>query len=587
MSSTVLPTSVFMMLNGANDGLFFTWNEESPCLHALGHAAALSLGADADWTALGVRLYNQQGRIVQDVADVVASRGILHVLLEFQVWTWPGIAVGHVTIVNDDGQGPEIALTTLSLSPKVLSVNGFFTEVEADAILSQGQPHLHRSLIDDNGVRGISATRTSNTAFLRPSLLTLELQVRTAKLARLPSPSFVERTQLVRYGPGEFYKRHLDTFDNKEILPRAFSAYNYSDFEAWTEWAAAVIDAAQASAAEHGTPTVVPAICHKGQPWYPNASSSEFIHSVLHAFWTFANTTNFFESRFDQAWDDWLAYNLGVNASGLMHVLLESKGHYLPLIVRVWEDRAGNAPALRYTFPKRRPPHGISQWYRWVRKTKEAISALGQAAPNHLQPHSALYPKFDTAFETTVLELWRRGTGGPYLPATSLPRERLHWMDQHRGHRNVLLKLVQDLGIHLVQQLIYTWEEKVQFGPVAGYLMPPFVPFVPPQRYATLFLYLNTVDKGGETVFPHARTDAHVSRSYNSTTMPECAEGMAVLPTALHAVLFYVQTPTMEVDPMARHGGCPPLDGNIKWGANQFMWNADAEEGAVMWLDST
>ncbi|RHY31924.1 hypothetical protein DYB32_003031 [Aphanomyces invadans] len=388
MSSTVLPTSVFMMLNGANDGLFFTWNEESPCLHALGHAAALSLGADADWTALGVRLYNQQGRIVQDVADVVASRGILHVLLEFQVWTWPGIAVGHVTIVNDDGQGPEIALTTLSLSPKVLSVNGFFTEVEADAILSQGQPHLHRSLIDDNG-----------------------------------------------------------------------------------------------------------------------------------------------------AWDDWLAYNLGVNASGLMHVLLESKGHYLPLIVRVWEDRAGNAPALRYTFPKRRPPHGISQWYRWVRKTKEAISALGQAAPNHLQPHSALYPKFDTAFETT--------------------------------------------------QLIYTWEEKVQFGPVAGYLMPPFVPFVPPQRYATLFLYLNTVDKGGETVFPHARTDAHVSRSYNSTTMPECAEGMAVLPTALHAVLFYVQTPTMEVDPMARHGGCPPLDGNIKWGANQFMWNADAEEGAVMWLDST
>ncbi|RHY84395.1 hypothetical protein DYB26_009894, partial [Aphanomyces astaci] len=147
---------VFMLLNGANDGLHFTWHDG--CLHAVGHMAAVALGADADWVSLGIRLYNQQGHIVQDAADVRASGGILHVLLEFQVWVWPGIAVGHTTTIQCDHpvsecEHPPITLTTLSLSPKVFGVSGFVSQDDADAILSQGQPHLDRSRIDDKGVR--------------------------------------------------------------------------------------------------------------------------------------------------------------------------------------------------------------------------------------------------------------------------------------------------------------------------------------------------------------------------------------------------------------------------------------------------
>ncbi|RHY63364.1 hypothetical protein DYB30_004153 [Aphanomyces astaci] len=334
---------VFMLLNGANDGLHFTWHDG--CLHAVGHMAAVALGADADWVSLGIRLYNQQGHIVQDAADVRASGGILHVLLEFQVWVWPGIAVGHTTTIQCDHpvsecEHPPITLTTLSLSPKVFGVSGFVSQDDADAILSQGQPHLDRSRIDDKGVRA-------------------------AKLARLPSPSFAERTQLVRYAPGE---------------------------------------------------------------------------------------------------------------------------------------------------------------YRWVRNTKETIASLSQAAPELIQPYGDLYPKFNTAFETKVLTLLRVriATGGG---TNVLSNDWLAWLDENNGRRNVLL----------------------------------------------------------QTSFPFATSSHAVNRS----TMAECNQGLAVPPVALQAALFYVQTPTMEVDEMASHGGCPPRGDNVKWGANQFMWNADAEEGAAVWLDST
>ncbi|RHX99082.1 hypothetical protein DYB25_004152 [Aphanomyces astaci] len=386
MTSPVPPTMVFMLLNGANDGLHFTWHDG--CLHAVGHMAAVALGADADWVSLGIRLYNQQGHIVQDAADVRASGGILHVLLEFQVWVWPGIAVGHTTTIQCDHpvsecEHPPITLTTLSLSPKVFGVSGFVSQDDADAILSQGQPHLDRSRIDDKGVRA-------------------------AKLARLPSPSFAERTQLVRYAPGE---------------------------------------------------------------------------------------------------------------------------------------------------------------YRWVRNTKETIASLSQAAPELIQPYGDLYPKFNTAFETKVLTLLRVriATGGV---TNVLSNDWLAWLDENNGRRNVLLQ---------------SWELQVQFAPVTGYTLPLYVPHIPPQRFATLFVYVNSVDAGGETSFPFATSSHAVNRS----TMAECNQGLAVPPVALQAALFYVQTPTMEVDEMASHGGCPPRGDNVKWGANQFMWNADAEEGAAVWLDST
>ncbi|KAH9114603.1 hypothetical protein AeMF1_011310 [Aphanomyces euteiches] len=557
---------IFVMLNGENSGLFFSWSGDASCLHALGHESALALGGDADWVALGVRLYTQLGDVIEDVPDLHASNHIIHALLEFQMWMWPGIAIGHETVL-DNG----VKLTTNSLSPKVFDVSGFFTQEEAEAIIAQGEPHLVRSKVDQKGERGVSASRTSHTAFLPPSQLTRQLQVRATKTARLPSPSFGERTQLVRYNQGEFYKRHLDTFGAKDVIPR--KKLNMTDFEIWAKWAAAKLDAMDK--------TLVPVRFQRGQPWHP-LNKEIFPNTLLTAFASFANATNFFNARFAQAWADWLDFNLRSKATNILEELLENKGEYLPTLVRLWEDELG-LPALRYTFPKEESPHGMAQWFRWVRVMKERISALGQAAPLHLQPNASLYPKFSNSFETKVLELWRHRTRN--RGDTVVNAEWIAWLDENQGRRQVLSQLVDAFGQAVVLELIRVWEAAAQFDPVMHYTMPTYVPPISPQRFVTLFLYLNDVDEGGETVFPFAPAVKPTNESIFRPGMEECSQGLAVPARALHASLFYLQTPSFQIDPLSRHGGCPPVRG-VKWGANQFMWNADAEEGAKVWLNT-
>jgi prolyl 4-hydroxylase len=64
------------------------------------------------------------------------------------------------------------------------------------------------------------------------------------------------------------------------------------------------------------------------------------------------------------------------------------------------------------------------------------------------------------------------------------------------------------------------------------------------QRVATMIIYLNTPEKGGETVFPIAK--------------------VSITPKKGDAVLFYNVTPTGEVDSKSLHGGSPVLGGE-KW----------------------
>jgi prolyl 4-hydroxylase len=64
------------------------------------------------------------------------------------------------------------------------------------------------------------------------------------------------------------------------------------------------------------------------------------------------------------------------------------------------------------------------------------------------------------------------------------------------------------------------------------------------QRVATVVMYLNTPEAGGETVFPYAN--------------------YAVQPKKGDAVLFYNLTPDGEVDPHSLHGGSPVKAGE-KW----------------------
>ncbi len=61
------------------------------------------------------------------------------------------------------------------------------------------------------------------------------------------------------------------------------------------------------------------------------------------------------------------------------------------------------------------------------------------------------------------------------------------------------------------------------------------------QRVATLIMYLNTTDEGGETIFPNA--------------------GIKVAPKKGTAVLFYNVTKAGTEDPQSLHGGVPVIAG--------------------------
>eukprot|EP01084_Bolivina_argentea_P181574 313583_1 len=113
-------------------------------------------------------------------------------------------------------------------------------------------------------------------------------------------------------------------------------------------------------------------------------------------------------------------------------------------------------------------------------------------------------------------------------------------------------------------------------------------------RFATVILYFNDVESGGETCFALSSevpaglpSDDEVLKSLREGDMKEsgikrdsweeklavtCRTHLAVKPEQGRAVLFYDQLPNGEVDEASLHGACPVLKGQ-KWAANLWVWN--------------
>lgn len=212
---------VFVCLNGANEGVWLERTEG--CLGTLALAAARALGAPPEATEpfRGSRaplyLYGASGLPVSSEAHVDREGGVLHVLLEGEVFVWPGVREGFRWTASG------FALETLSLRPRVIMVHGLLNATVA-ADLIQG----HERSLQQSPERHYSesfkkeAYRTSETAamrFRRPSVLYAHSL--TQQVARLPFATYAEALQLLRYRPEQYYRPHHDLFHHFRLPSEA------------------------------------------------------------------------------------------------------------------------------------------------------------------------------------------------------------------------------------------------------------------------------------------------------------------------------------------------------------------------------
>jgi hypothetical protein len=559
---------VFFILNGRNDGVYASWNGDFNCVGKAAELAAAWLGADRDVMENGVRLYNQMGFAIRSAEDLADAKHIVHVLLDFQLWQWPGIEKGHQYVLEDG-----VVLTTVAMSPKVFDVQYFLTQNDSEKIMELGMPGLSRSKVDgSNSSKITSKSRTSHTAFLEDSHFTRDFRVRAARVARLPSPTFAERLQLLQYNAGEFYRQHLDTFHSREFLPRDANAFYYEDYVEWTKWAAEKLRSLDQSK--------LPEEFREGGVLFPDGEDQQtFPNALLEVFYAKMEASNMFKALFDEKIAQWIRVNLDKDAVDLVKDVMDEtrRPFYLPHIVQAWEEKLGRGE-LRYTFPKPQV-NGQSHFYNWVRWAKERVSYLGDACPPIARPSGDLYPQYTVEFQEQLLEFVYEDYSDDFIIQMT-NQEWFTWLTENRGRNLVLFQVLKSFP-HFAELVIRTWESRVR-SPLLRYKLPKYVKHFHPQRYVTLFMYLNNQTKvGGETVFPFA-LDRFSDENIVRNGMDECSQGLAVPPCGLHASLFYTQTPEGDIDDMSRHGGCPPHEGT-KWGSNAFMWDSDADEGAELW----
>lgn len=126
-------------------------------------------------------------------------------------------------------------------------------------------------------------------------------------------------------------------------------------------------------------------------------------------------------------------------------------------------------------------------------------------------------------------------------------------------------------------------------------------------RFATVFMYCNTTEEGGQTVFPHATgfvreqfksswadrkeellklvNETGMTQDWELEMVETCHSKVAVKPKRGDGVIFYSQHVNGDLDAASRHGGCPVLQG-LKWSANLWIWSG-ARPGTTSYYENS
>ncbi|KAG3175759.1 hypothetical protein PC128_g17604 [Phytophthora cactorum] len=146
---------------------------------------------------------------------------------------WPGIRIGHKTVVKDVAGKGDVVLETLSLIPLVFSVEEFLKDDEIDVIMDLSLEHLKPStvtLMDGHENRAATDWRTSTTYFLSSSKHPKldEIDERVADLTKVPI-DHQEDVQVLRYEETQKYDHHTDYFpvEHHKNSPHVLESIDY------------------------------------------------------------------------------------------------------------------------------------------------------------------------------------------------------------------------------------------------------------------------------------------------------------------------------------------------------------------------
>ncbi|KAG7394621.1 hypothetical protein PHYBOEH_004953 [Phytophthora boehmeriae] len=158
--------------------------------------------------------FTPDGEPVEKKIEELQDRVVF--LFEGGQFIWPGVRIGHKTLVKDTFGRGDLEMETISMTPLVFSVEEFLRDDEIDVILDLSMPHLAPSgvtLQDGHENRPATDWRTSTTYWLESSShrTVQDIDRRTADLVKVPI-SHQESVQVLRYEKTQHYDQHLDYF---------------------------------------------------------------------------------------------------------------------------------------------------------------------------------------------------------------------------------------------------------------------------------------------------------------------------------------------------------------------------------------
>eukprot|EP01043_Picozoa_sp_COSAG02_P058979 COSAG02_NODE_7433_length_3015_cov_4.222565_2_plen_576_part_00 len=176
----------------------------------------------------GWALFTPYGSAVRPTPAAIAAAlgecGTLYVV-EGGAFIWPGVRVGHtVSLSTGDPHFSDVTLTTVSLMPRVFTINPLLTDAECDWIVAAGEQEMRTeyqgstarvdSTKKEGNKKSATGKRTSQQARLPKGggEVVSRIEARSHRLLRLPE-SHGEPLQVIRYKEGEKYGNHHDYFD--------------------------------------------------------------------------------------------------------------------------------------------------------------------------------------------------------------------------------------------------------------------------------------------------------------------------------------------------------------------------------------